>query len=375
MNDMQQVPGKTEVMRPGPEHSALERVLIGGDLAALTPDQRVTYYKAVCESLSLNMLTKPFDYLELKDDKGNVKLVLYANKGCAEQLRTSRKVSLKTLERVVEDDILMVRMLATLPEGREEEAVGAVALYEDDGVWKDARSGKRYFEKNGKRKPLTALARANAIMKAETKAKRRATLGICGLGVMDSTDVEMMLEDGDRGEPAAAVPEKRLLGMEEDPDLITLASWNHLKAALVASGGTQAELLAHAGVERPGQIRRERFDELLKLARTPRKEWPKPGAAPPAAAPEKPKNGGASPAPAKVETPADKIVKPLPATMQQLDELRKQIKRVGLSDMEVFAELQRRECSKLDDLDEEVADWILQELRDRPDAREPGQEG
>jgi hypothetical protein len=31
---------------------------------------------------------------------------------------------------------------------------------------------------------------ANALMKAETKAKRRATLSICGLGMLDETEVE-----------------------------------------------------------------------------------------------------------------------------------------------------------------------------------------
>lgn len=33
-------------------------------------------------------------------------------------------------------------------------------------------------------------ARANAIMKAITKAKRRATLSLCGLGMLDETEIE-----------------------------------------------------------------------------------------------------------------------------------------------------------------------------------------
>ena len=36
--------------------------------------------------------------------------------------------------------------------------------------------------------PFNALA--NAIMKAETKAKRRVTLSICGLGMLDETELE-----------------------------------------------------------------------------------------------------------------------------------------------------------------------------------------
>ena len=36
---------------------------------------------------------------------------------------------------------------------------------------------------------------ANALMKAETKAKRRATLSICGLGVLDETEVETITDE------------------------------------------------------------------------------------------------------------------------------------------------------------------------------------
>jgi hypothetical protein len=39
-------------------------------------------------------------------------------------------------------------------------------------------------------KGLSGEALANALMKAETKAKRRATLSICGLGMLDETEVE-----------------------------------------------------------------------------------------------------------------------------------------------------------------------------------------
>jgi len=35
-------------------------------------------------------------------------------------------------------------------------------------------------------------ARANLMMKAETKAKRRVTLSICGLGMLDETEVESL---------------------------------------------------------------------------------------------------------------------------------------------------------------------------------------
>src|SRR5581483_8218569 len=52
--------------------SAIEAVVIKGDLAQLTPAQRVDYYRALCESLGLNPFTRPFDYINL-----NNKLTLY----------------------------------------------------------------------------------------------------------------------------------------------------------------------------------------------------------------------------------------------------------------------------------------------------------
>ena len=43
----------------------MEQVVIGGDLSKLSAADRLTYYRNVCESVGLNPLTKPFDYLTL----------------------------------------------------------------------------------------------------------------------------------------------------------------------------------------------------------------------------------------------------------------------------------------------------------------------
>ena len=59
----------------------LEQVIIEGDLSKLSPADRVAYYKQVCESVGLNPLTRPFDYIEL-----NGKLTLYAKRDAADQL-------------------------------------------------------------------------------------------------------------------------------------------------------------------------------------------------------------------------------------------------------------------------------------------------
>lgn len=145
-----------------PDAAALEKVLIGGDLSALSTAQRVQYYNAVCESVGLNPLTKPFDYITL-----NGKLVLYAKRDCTDQLRKIHSVSVVITSREKQGDVFIVTARATLPSGRTDESIGAVSI------------GR-----------LSGDALGNAYMKAETKAKRRVTLSICGLGLLDETEVD-----------------------------------------------------------------------------------------------------------------------------------------------------------------------------------------
>lgn len=138
------------------------RVLLHGDLKQLTPEQKVHYYHAVCESVGLNPLTQPFQYLVL-----NGKEILYARREATEQLRRIHNVSISIVAReVVDGGLYAVTARATLPSGRTDENIGAVSL-----------------------EGLKGEARANALMKAETKSKRRVTLAICGLGMLDESEV------------------------------------------------------------------------------------------------------------------------------------------------------------------------------------------
>lgn len=140
-----------------------EKVLLTGDLKDLSPQERMDYYVAVCKSLDLNPLTKPFDFMHLDG-----KLVMYARKDCTEQLRTKRRVSVTRLEREVTEGIYVVTAHAEEQlTQRTDESIGAVPIANLQGV-----------------------AKANAMMKAETKAKRRVTLSICGLGMLDETEIE-----------------------------------------------------------------------------------------------------------------------------------------------------------------------------------------
>lgn len=146
----------------------MESVLIGGDLSKLSPEQRTTYYLRVCESVNLNHLTKPFEYITL-----NGKLVLYAKRDATDQLRSIHNVSVEEITTTEREGVYIVTAKVRDKMGRADVSTGAVNI-----------------------EGLKGNDLANALMKAETKAKRRATLSICGLGfVMDETEIETVKRD------------------------------------------------------------------------------------------------------------------------------------------------------------------------------------
>jgi hypothetical protein len=149
---------------PAPAQVSVEGVedaLLDGDLSKLNSEQRLDYYEKVCESVGLNPLTKPFEYIRL-----NGQLTLYATRAAAEQLRKVNGISITDLEETWRDSLCIFRAKAEDAEGRTDVATGAVDTSRSSG--QDL---------------------ANDIMKAETKAKRRVTLSLAGLGWLDETEV------------------------------------------------------------------------------------------------------------------------------------------------------------------------------------------
>lgn len=159
----------------------MEAVLIKGDLAKLTPEERNSYYGAVCQSVGLNPLTKPFEYITL-----NGKLRLYALKDCTDQLRSLHKISVTDMTETEREGLSVVKTKVQNAEGRTDMAIGAVHI-----------AG------------LKGEALANALMKAETKSKRRATLSICGLGMLDETEVDD-IPDSQKRAPAPVQQQRRV---------------------------------------------------------------------------------------------------------------------------------------------------------------------
>jgi len=112
----------------------IEQLLAVNDLSVLTSAQRVKLIKMLCESLGLNPLTRPLQFVEFKsaDGDGNSeakkKLSIYATKECTEQLRKIHGVSVEDLKREVVENICIVTAYVQDKTGRKDTSTGAVPL-------------------------------------------------------------------------------------------------------------------------------------------------------------------------------------------------------------------------------------------------------
>lgn len=137
-------------------------LVITGDLSKLTQPQKLEYYNRMCERLGLDPMTQPFKLLNLSG-----KQVLYCDRSGAQQLNKKYSVSHQRTNTETVNEVYAVCMRASLPDGRFTESLGAVNISN-----------------------LKGDNLANAMMKAETKAKRRSTLDLLGLGMLDETEIE-----------------------------------------------------------------------------------------------------------------------------------------------------------------------------------------
>ncbi len=134
----------------------------GGDLYILEPHERVRYYRHLCAKLGLDPAFAPIQFVELDG-----KLRPYVNRAGAEMLRAKHGVSTAILKSEIQGNLFVVLVRATTPDGRSEESVAVADL-------RDKRGNDL----------------GNACLFAETKAKRRATLSLLGLGYfLDETEV------------------------------------------------------------------------------------------------------------------------------------------------------------------------------------------
>lgn len=150
----------SEISKVNPE--ILSSLIINGDISKLNSQQRVEYITKLCERVGIDPLTQPFKILKLSG-----KEVLYADKGCTQQLCKVYGISTEVTKKEKIEDVYVVTVRASNSEGRFTDEDGAVTIGNLKGDYL-----------------------ANALMKAVTKSKRRAVLAFCGLGMLDETEVE-----------------------------------------------------------------------------------------------------------------------------------------------------------------------------------------
>ena len=165
----------------------VDEVIQRGSISLLTTAQRSSFLFRYAEKLGLNPLTKPFDLIATQDGK----LIVYANRTATDQLRRIHNINSEVvyagalqLGDKIRDDVYMIRVRLSMPitgeERRIQEAVGCVGITD-----------------------LQGEALSNAIMKCHTKADRRGTLNIVGLGFLDELEVDSM-----RAETASSSTQK-----------------------------------------------------------------------------------------------------------------------------------------------------------------------
>lgn len=132
------------------------------DPRAMTHEERAGYVATLCKALRLNPLTRPAQFINLSG-----KEVLYLTRTATDQLAAMHSLNRRTVDgpRVVDicgTKVGVCTVEVSLPNGRSETATAT----------------------------LPASDFVNLYMKLETKAKRRGTLSILGLGVLGEDEIE-----------------------------------------------------------------------------------------------------------------------------------------------------------------------------------------
>lgn len=160
------------------DDQTLAQLVLHGDLSRLSPAQKLDYYKARCDAAGLDPRTQPFQVISLPARGGHRKEILYALKSATDQLSSKHLIRTEILEQETIEGIRVVTVRASSPDGRQTEDVGCVPI-----------SGLRGDDL------------ANALMKCVTKAKRRAVLSLCGLGLLDETELDTIRDAREEDSP------------------------------------------------------------------------------------------------------------------------------------------------------------------------------
>ena len=145
----------------------MNKIILKGDTSGLNEQEKLQYYGAMCERLGIDPMTQPFQLLNLLG-----KQVLYCTKGGAEQLNKIYGVSHEIKKKESINDTHVVEVRASM--------------------WDKDSKGVRFTDEVGivSIRGMSGDMLVNAMLKSVTKAKRRATLALLGLGMLDETEAE-----------------------------------------------------------------------------------------------------------------------------------------------------------------------------------------
>jgi len=150
----------TQAAEISPE--AIFKLVSSGDMKSLTQEQKTQYIKLRCEAMGIDWRTAPLRLLTLQG-----KEILYAPKEATDQLAAKHGVVCEIVSQTTEGSIRTVTVRARSRDGRQTDEIGCVSIGNASGD-----------------------VLCNLLMKAVTKAKRRAILSVCGLGMMDESELE-----------------------------------------------------------------------------------------------------------------------------------------------------------------------------------------
>lgn len=149
----------------------IDRLALNSDLSQLTEEEKRQYYYFVCRKYGLDPFTNPLAFIRFRDSN---KLQLYARKNCSDQLRKIHGIDAEIVHRGQIEMAVYVEVKVTDKSGRKDTAMGAVPISTEDG------------------RKMSPVQLAHALMMCETKAKRRAKLSLCGLAMMEETEVDTL---------------------------------------------------------------------------------------------------------------------------------------------------------------------------------------
>ena len=213
------------------------------DLSTLSAEQRRRYYLDFCREHGLNPRLKPFMWLRTKDGR----LILYTPKTGSDQLRKVHGISITSLDTKLVGDCYSAKTTGCTQDGRTDFDEGTVNL-----------------------RGLRGQERANAMMAAVTKSKRRLTLSLSGVGLLDETEVRTMdgstmleydIETGDL--TPAQLADALQLGIEPKVTPEQLGCFHAIVRDMNWSDDEWQALLKRNGYNQPGEIGRFRqFTEI-----------------------------------------------------------------------------------------------------------------